>query len=254
MIDILASAFLLSVILLGIHSFFGIEIIRRGIIFTDLAIGQTAALGAAVSILLFHGEFMYPLSLSFAVIGGLLIAHVAGRSTNAEAFIGLLYAFGISAVYIILSRSPHGTEEFGRLMAADILFTPATVILRTGALYLAIGIFLALIYRRSTGFTRDMIFFTTFALTVTSSVQLAGVLVVFALLVGPALIAIRIKAEKTLPVAWTVGTIINLLAITLSYRLDLPTGYTIVCCNALCALVMIALPVKNTCMNGEDRT
>ena len=244
MIDILASAFFLSVILLGIHSFFGLEIIRRGIIFTDLAIGQMAALGAAVALLFFHGEYMYPLSLAFALGGGLLIAVVSRRSDNPEAFIGLMYAFGISAVFIVLSRSPHGAEDFGRLMAADILFTPLDKIIGTAILYIMLGFFLWIAFSRTKGFIRDMIFFITFALTVTSSVQLAGVLVVFALLVGPALISLRINRGIPLLNAWIIGTVINLVSIVVSYRLDLPTGYTLVCANSLCALTCVVLPAK----------
>ena len=67
MMDILLTPFLLSVVLVGIHSFFGMEILKRGIIFTDLAIGQMAALGAAVSLLFFDGQYLYPTSLLFAL-------------------------------------------------------------------------------------------------------------------------------------------------------------------------------------------
>jgi zinc/manganese transport system permease protein len=104
MTDILFTAFLLSVVLLGIHSFFGIEIIKRGIIFTDLAIGQMAALGAAVCILFLHGKWIYPISLSFALLGGFIIALASRKIKNLEAFIGLLYAFGLSGVFIFLSK------------------------------------------------------------------------------------------------------------------------------------------------------
>src|SRR5437868_3165937 len=105
MIEILLPAFFLSLVLLGIHSYFGLEIIRRGIIFTDLAVGQMAALGAAVSLLFFEGSYIYPFSLGFSLIGGFLIAFGERKARNLEAFIGLLYAFGLSAVFILLSKS-----------------------------------------------------------------------------------------------------------------------------------------------------
>ncbi|MBN2202079.1 metal ABC transporter permease, partial [bacterium] len=94
MSDILLSAFILCLVLLGIHSYFGLEIIRRGIIFTDLAIGQMAALGAAISLLFLDGHFIYPISLGFALAGGFIIAFASRRDIHLEAFIGLLYAFG----------------------------------------------------------------------------------------------------------------------------------------------------------------
>jgi zinc/manganese transport system permease protein len=242
MTDILLTAFLLSIVLVGIHAFFGLEIIRRGIIFTDLAIGQMAALGAAIALCYFHGTFVYLVSLAFALFGGLLIAWAARHTENLEAFIGLLYAFGISAVYMVLSNSAHGMEEFQRLMAADILFTPIMDVISTAIIYSAIGLIMFFVYRRIEGFWKDALFFTAFAVTVTSSVKLAGVLIVFALLVAPALIALRLNGKMLLLKAWGVGTLANLAAIIASYRLDLPTGYTVVFVNALLAILVSMIP------------
>ncbi len=239
--DILFSAFLLSAVLLGINSYFGLEIIRRGIIFTDLAIGQTAALGAAFSLFFFDGRLMYPISLAFALIAGLLIAFVARRCGYLEAFIGLMYAFGFAGVYILLSKSYHGMEDFQKLMAADILFTPMRDIIQTALLYAALGIFIWFFQRRTSGVVRDILFFVTFAVTVTSAVRLAGVLVLFSLLVGPALIATVIRRGIPLINAWVIGTLTNVVAIGISYHHDFPTGYTIVFCNALLALVAVGL-------------
>jgi zinc/manganese transport system permease protein len=245
MIDILLSAFLLSVVLLGIHSYFGLEIIKRGIIFTDLAIGQMSALGAALSILFLDGLYIYPLSLTFALLAGLSIAIASKRTVSHEAFIGLLYAFGISGVFIILSKSAHGTEMFDKLMASDILFTPWSDIIQTAIIYALLGLILVFLYPRMKGFWKDALFFVSFAATVTSSVRLAGVLIVFALLVAPAFTAIRINKGKLLLTAWIIGTCVNIISILVSYNLDLPTGYTLVFFHALLALsVSILFPVK----------
>lgn len=237
MIDILSFAFLLSVVLLGIHSWYGIEIIRRGIIFTDLAIGQMAALGAAVSLRFFKGEYTYATSLLFALLAGLAIAYVARRGKDHEAFIGLLYAFGISAIFILLTGSPHGMEEIDKLLAADILFTPKAEIVKTALIYAGLGAAIVVANKKLSGNAREIFFFLSFALTVTSSVKLAGVLVVFSLLVGPALIAFRLGSGKVLWMAWLIGTVINLAAIFISYKLDLPTGYSIVFCHAIAAIL-----------------
>ncbi len=245
MIDILFSAFLLSVILLGIHSFFGLEIIKRGIIFTDLAIGQMSAVGAAISILVFHGEYIYPISLGFALLAGLVISIASRKTDRLEAFIGLLYALSISSVYILLSYSTHGKEIFNKLMATDILYTPMRDILVTGGIYAIIGIALFFLYRRLSGFKKDLFFYLAFAATVTSSVKLAGVLIVFALLVAPALISLRIGKGNLLINSWIIGTVVNLLAIFIFHAFDLPAGYTIVFCQAFCAiLIILILPKK----------
>lgn len=241
MIDILLSAFLLSVVLVGIHAYFGLEIIRRGIIFTDLAVGQMAAVGAAVSILFFDGDNLYIISLSFALVGGMLIAFASQRTNYVEAFIGLLYAFGFAAVFIILSRSSHGMEEFQNLMASDILYTPISEIVKTAVIYTVIGGLILFFNKRTTGFLKDVLFFVTFAATVTSSVKVAGVLIVFAILVSPALISLHISKRRHLINAWIIGTVLNLTAIYASYKFDLPTGYTIVFTNALAAMIVIII-------------
>lgn len=239
MIDILLSAFLLSIVLVGIHAYFGLEIIRRGIIFTDLAVGQMAAVGASISILFLHGEFLYPISLSLALIGGILIAFAAQRTKYVEAFIGLLYAFGFAVVTIILSHSAHGTEELQRLMASDILYTPNEEILRTALIYASIGILIFILKNKIGGFLKDMIFFIMFAIVVTSSVKVAGVLIVFSILVSPALISLHLVKKYYLIFAWIIGTMLNLIAIVASYEFDLPTGYTIVAINAFAAMFVI---------------
>jgi zinc/manganese transport system permease protein len=247
MSDILWTAFLLSLVLLGIHSFFGIEIIRRGIIFTDLAIGQMAAMGAAVSILFLDGEYLDLIALAFALAGGTIVAIAARRTDTHEAFIGLLYAFGFSGVFIILSKSYHGMEMFQKLMASDILFTPLSDLVSAAVAYLVLGGILLLFYRKSRGLVREALFFVTFAITVTIAVRLAGVLVVFALLVAPALTALRIRKGIPIVNAWIIGTGVNLLSILLSYNLDFPTGYTLVFTHAVLALgVALLVPARRS--------
>lgn len=239
MIDVLFTAFLLSVVLLGIHSYYGLHIIERGIIFTDLGIGQMAAFGAAISILVFDGNYMYPVSLVFSLLGAFLIALSTKRTRNHEAFIGLLYAFGMSAAVIALSRAPRGAEQMEHLLAADILFVSMPAVLKTAILYAVIGVVLWFGLRRLRGTWRELLFFGTFSITVTSSVNLAGVLVVFSILVAPAFIVSPLQRSfKTkLLLAWGIGTVLNLLAIVASYFLDLPTGYTVVALYALAGIV-----------------
>jgi zinc/manganese transport system permease protein len=246
MIDILMPAFIISLVLLGIHSYFGLRIIERNIIFTDLAIGQMAAFGAAISLLVFDGGFLYIISLASAVIAGIMIYYISRRSNHLEAVIGLIYALGFSGVYLLLSKSAHGAEEFQRLVAYDILFTEMNDVYATAILYACIAVFILLFTKRTSGRLYDLFFFLTFAVTVTSSVKMAGVLVVFAILLAPAFIAKRITSIESMPeslrknpliIAWITGTVINLLAIVISYKLDLPTGYSIVFLNALVAVL-----------------
>jgi zinc/manganese transport system permease protein len=125
------------------------------------------------------------------------------------------------------------------LVAADILFVPMGAVLRTAGLYAAIGAVLWLTMGRLRGTLKELVFFGTFSLTVTSSVNLAGVLVVFAILVAPAFIVSSMNRSfrVKLLLAWGLGTVLNLIAITASYFLDLPTGYTVVALYALSGII-----------------
>ncbi len=241
MMDVLGTAFLLSVVLLGIHSYFGIEIIKRGIIFTDLAIGQMAALGAAMSIIFLDGQYMYVISLLFALFGGFLNSIAVRKVRHVEAFIGLMYALGVSGVFILLSKAAHGTEEFQKLLAADILFTPMSEIIKTAVLYSGLGLFIYFLDNRVKGILKDVLFFTTFSVMITTSVRLAGVFVVFALLIAPAFIALRSGEKGVVIRSWIIGIIVNIIALGVSYRHDFPTGYTIVFFHALAAMLSTIL-------------
>ncbi|MGQ9844542.1 MAG: metal ABC transporter permease [Spirochaetota bacterium] len=246
MIDILFTAFLLSVVLVGIHSYFGLEIIKRGIIFTDLAIGQMAAFGAAISLLFFDGRFIYIISLSFAIVAAIVIAYSTKKSPYPEAIIGLLYAFSLSAVYIALSKTYHGMEEFQRLLASDILFSHLDKIVETAVIYSFIGVALFVLHRNvKINSIKNILFFVLFAITVTSSVKLAGVLIVFSLLLSPAMIALAIAKNHTLIAAWIIGTVLNLVSIWISYSMDLPTGYTLVAVHTVTAIGAGMLSIKN---------
>jgi zinc/manganese transport system permease protein len=236
MIRILFPVFLLSLALLGIHSYFGLEIIRRGIIFTDLAIGQMAALGAAVSLSFLDGRLLYPLSLGFALFAGIGIALISKRTAHLEAFIGILYAFGLSGVFLLFSKSPQGLEVFQRFLASDILFIPLKRIVQVAFWYSVLGITIYLINHKLKGRLREILFFVTFAVTVTSSVEMVGVLVVFAILIGPASIVINLAIDRSIFTAWTIGTVINLLALLISYLFDFPTGYCLVFMHSFVAL------------------
>jgi zinc/manganese transport system permease protein len=210
-----------------------------------------AALGAAISLFFFHGENIYIVSLIMSLSGGLLIALLSKRSKYLEAVIGLIYALGLSGAFILLSKSAHGMEKFNELMAYDILFTEMSDVYMTAIFYLILGIAILFINKFTTGFVNELLFFLTFAVTVTSSVKLAGVLVVFAILLAPAFISIQLGYLKLfsfinrsrLLASWIIGVVLNTLAIYISHSLDFPTGYTLVFVNALAA-VMVSIFVK----------
>lgn len=240
LIELLWPAFVLVILLVFIHVIFGLEIIKRGVIFTDLAIGQMAAVGLAVSIGFLDGEYQLLLTLSFALLGALLITYATRRIEHIEAFIGMLYALGASSIMLLLASSAQGTELFQKLSAADILFTSPEEIVPSAILYIVVAGVMFLLYPKTSGLMRELTFFGMLALVVTSSVQLAGVLVVFVLLVAPAFIALSQTRFNPLLLGWGLGILFSGVALVASYHFDLPTGYSIIFFQSI-AVILFSL-------------
>lgn len=238
-VEILWPVFVLAFILVGIHTVFGLEIIRRGVIFTDLAVGQIAAVGIAISSAFFEGKYQVPLSLVFALGSALLIAYASRNSRHIEAFIGLLYALGASSVMIVLSSGSSGDELFKRLMANDILFVMNDEILKASAIYVLIALLYYTLLPKLSGFLKELVFFSLLSVMVTTSVPLAGVLVVFTLLIAPALVALLQHRFTPLLFGWGYGWGFVALALGLSYTYDWPTGYSIVFVGTLLSIVLV---------------
>jgi len=239
MMDLFLVPIALLIILVMVHSWFGIRILERGIIFTDLAIGQLAALGSAISFGYFHGEYLYFWTLSFAILAAFLITFASHRKLHLEAYIGLLYVLGASGIMMVLAQSAEGMEHFKSLLANDILFTTTEDLYKSSAIYTAIAAVIYFIYPKVSGFIKELLFFTLLAVTVTSSVQLAGVFVVFTLLIAPAMVGSMQKKFSTLIVAFGFGWFFSITAIALGFYYDLPTGYSIVFLGALLSLLFV---------------
>ena len=245
LIELLYPALLLIVLLVFIHAVFGLEIIKRGVIFTDLAVGQMAAVGLAISIGFLKGAYQTSLTLGFALLGAMLITYATRKVEHIEAFIGMVYAFGTSSIMILLANSPQGAELFSKLSAVDILFTTIEEVYQAALIYVGVAFIMYIYYPRTKGIMRELTFFVLLAVTVTSSVQLAGVLVVFVLLVAPAFIALLQQKFTPLYVAWTNGLLLSVMAIVVSYYYDLPTGYSIVFFHSLAVMAFVLFIRKN---------
>ncbi len=241
LIELLYPAFILAIALVFIHSIFGLEIIRRGVIFTDLAIGQIASIGMAVSIAFMDGAYQNVMTLFFAILGAFIITWATKHIKKIEAFIGLLYAFGISLIMLILARSTEGTELFAKLSAADILFTSTDTLIESLFVYGGVALVMFFIYPKSRGLVRELIFFIMLAITVTSSVQSAGVLVVFALLIAPSYAAFFQSKFKPFLFATIFGSFSVLSALIASYNFDLPTGYSIIFITVTFSLIFVVV-------------
>lgn len=239
MIDLFWIPAALLALLVVIHTWFGAGILARGIIFTDLAIAQMAALGSAVSLGYWDGEMLWIFTLAFALLTGFVISYATTRSLQLEAFIGLIYVFGASGILMVLAQSAEGMEHFKSLLANDLLFTATDEFYKALVLYIVIGLLIWKLYPKTSGFKREILFFTLLSITVTSSVQLAGVLVVFVLLIAPILVASMQTKFPPYPFAVIFGWTLSVSALALSYLVDLPTGYTIAALGAFSSLVTV---------------
>jgi zinc/manganese transport system permease protein len=238
-LNFLLYPFLACLLLIGIHAYFGIHILERGIIFVDLALAQFIGIGLALSFLL-GGERHIVLSLVFAVTGAFILALSKRAATyvNIEAFIGVLYIFSVSAAILILDRSPHGLEEFKSIINGNIIWVTRDELLSTFILYGLVGAlhvalrrkFFALSFESKGSFWLEFLFFASFAVVLVKSVRMAGILQVFSFLVIPALIGRLFfhKPSQVLLIGWLLGLFVSIIGIFLSYKFDLPTAPVIV--------------------------
>jgi len=245
---------LACVMLIFIHTYFGVHMLERGIIFVDLSLAQFIGLGIAISFLmgLGHGG-SYLFSVGFAVLGAaiLSLSRYIARITNIEAFIGVLYIFSLSAGILVLSRSAHGMEEFKAILSGNILWLAPGDIIYSFLLYCIIGgvhfvfrrRFFELTREGRGGFIWEFIFFLSFAFVLVSSVKLGGILLVFAMLVIPALIG-RLYTKvpgAVLLCGWLVGVVVSIFGLALSYYYDLPTSPLIILFLSVVFFVLLLL-------------
>jgi zinc/manganese transport system permease protein len=248
--EIMKWPFLACLLLPGILVYFGLHIVRREIIFVDLALAQVAALGICLAILLGHDAHDWQTmawSAGFTLVGaaGLTLTRRSGRRIPQEALIGIVYVVAAAGALLLLSRSPEGNEELRRTLVGEVLLVRPGEVLRTFALFALVGVvhvvfrrqFLLLSFDPDRGRSEglrfwlwDFLFYITFGVVVTSFVRMGGVLLVFSYLIIPAVCAnlFATSLRVRLAVGWTVATLSSVAGLYGSYRLDLPTGAAVV--------------------------
>src|SRR5262245_61619669 len=260
MVEVLWLPFLAGLILTGIHVYLGLHILARGVIFVDLALAQVAALGITVAFLAGHAiqsTAAYWYALAFTVAGAALFSlrRVSPPTLPHEAIIGIVYAVSAALAVLVVDRAPQGGEHIRQLLVGSILTVTKSQVAGLAALYGAIGALHVLIRRplleisfdpgRAIAHGRrvrawDFCFYVTFGVVVTSSVRVAGVLLVFAYLIVPAAAAALLTGSVSgrLLIGWGLGFAVSVLGLCASYEWDLPTGAAVVATfGALMALL-----------------
>lgn len=264
-LEFLAAPFAASLILTGIHAYLGVHVVQRGVIFVDLSLAQIAALGATLAMLLpftdkdAHGPHVYWVSLLFTFIGAAVFSTIRSKRARIpqEAIIGISYAVASAAAILAMSKATSESEHLKDMLVGNILAVSWPEVRHTALLYALVGLFHYLFRSRFLAISRDheaaeaqginvklwdFLFYASFGFVVTSSVSIAGVLLVFCYLIVPS-VAAMLYAERIGPrlaIGWTMGTVVSALGIYLSVKLDLPTGATMVCTFGL-VLILMAL-------------
>ena len=259
----LLAPFVASLILTGIHAYLGVHVVERGVIFVDLSLAQIAALGTTIAVLYGiepHGRGAYFVSLAFTFIGAAVFSLIRGQKARIpqEAVIGICYAVASAAAIVAMSKSAEQTEHLKEMLVGNILTVSWHDVYKTAALYGAVGLFHYVFRGKFLAISMnhdkpelqgtnvrfwDFLFYSSFGFVVTSSVAIAGVLLVFCYLIVPS-VAAMLYSEKIgtrLAIGWTMGTLVSALGVFLSLQIDLPTGATIVCTFGLVLILMAAL-------------
>jgi zinc/manganese transport system permease protein len=256
----LLAPFVASLILTGIHAYLGVHVVERGVIFVDLSLAQIAALGTTMAVLYGiepHSVPAYVVSLIFTFIGAGVFSTIRGRHVRIpqEAIIGICYAVASAAAILAMSKSVEQTEHLKEMLVGNILTVSWFEVGKTAALYGAIGLFHYIFRKKFLAISMDaakaeadgintrlwdFLFYASFGFVVTSSVAIAGVLLVFCYLIVPSVGAMLFSAKigTRLAIGWTMGTLVSAIGVYLSLKIDLPTGATIVCTFALVLILM----------------
>jgi zinc/manganese transport system permease protein len=255
MLDVLAflaAPFAACLILVGLLGYFGLHVLLREVIFVDLALAQVAALGTVVAIAAGYAPesrtaLLY--SLAATVLGAVLFTFTRrrrGAAVPQEAIIGITYVIATAAAILVADRAPEGAEHIKELLAGTVLWVTWPVVIRDLVIFAAVGLFHWLFRRRFVQISEradeavsqgvrvhlwDFLFYLSFGLVITLAVTTAGVLMVFAYLVAPAILALSTSRRwgVRMAIAWSAGFGASVLGLLSSYWWDVPSGPAIVC-------------------------
>lgn len=243
LLEIIGPAVAAGLMIAFTHAPLGIDVLRRGIIFIDLAVAQVAGLGLVVGNLVIDDPspwLIQFIALGCAVAAGLFFRKVeTAMPEQQEAIIGCSFVLAASLALLVLADHPHGGDEVKHLLSGQMLFVTWTDIAKHAPIYA----FILLVWFYRPEVRNNMGFYLIFALAITSSVQLVGVYVVFASLILSALAAVQVKRPYL--IAWLCGVIAVLSGIALAVLFDMPAGPIIILSYTATALAIRGVVIAN---------
>ena len=241
--------------------YLGLHVVKREVIFVDLALAQVAALGTCVALLMgyhFDDRITFWISLAVTFLGAAFFSWTRSTRKTAvpqEAIIGITFVVAAAAVILLLSRVAGGKEELEHLLTGDILNVTKGDIGQRVLVFAALGAFYGVYHRRFVLISSDpdaafasgirvrlwdFLFYAAFALVVVSFVRLGGVLLTFAYLIVPAVCGTMLAQDwmKRLVIGWGVAAGASIIGLWASYKMDLPTGAAIVVASGLLLAIL----------------
>ncbi len=254
-ITILGPALLAGLIVLATHVPLGQQVLKRGIIFIDLAIAQVAALGViAAQFFEFHENALavQMAAAGSALIGAALLSFTDRRWPKLqEPLIGTLFVLAATGALLLLANNPHGGEHLKDLLVGQILWVSFAQLVPSAVVTAVIGALLVAFRGRLAG----VAFYAVFAIAITISVQLVGVYLVFASLIVPAIATSNMQGKGRLWMAYAIGIAGYVIGLVLSAVLDLPSGALIVWTLAACGIAAQAIPaVRHSTPGSAEAT
>ncbi|MFC1555971.1 metal ABC transporter permease [candidate division KSB1 bacterium] len=259
-LEFMAAPFLACMLLIGINIYFGIHVIKRDIIFINIAFAQIAALGGTIGTLIHeflsqdhaghsHDEHTfeaYILSIIFTMIAALIFTMLKSRRLNIslEALIGIAYAVAATGAVIIVDMAAGGDVHVKEMMEGTILWVSWEQIIELAVVFALIGLF-HFIFRKKflpmsdnycgttpNGYSMlwDFLFYTSFGIAVVHSVRVGGILTIFAFLIIPASISALFATRwvTRILIGWGLGTLVTICGLFLSWNIDVPSSPTVI--------------------------
>jgi len=258
----MSQAFVVCLLLTFILSYFGIHVIKRGIVFIDLALAQISSVGVAFAMLVGGDPRIY--AILFTLIGALGLSLIPNNSKRIpqEAIIGIIYAFAAALSILIMAKTPHGDSDVTEILFGNILAIQSSQITEIAITFALVGLFHLLFYKKFYALSFkssevqtcsaskvsslnlwNTLFYISLALVISSAIGATGVLQAFSYLIVPAVCGLLLCKNfwAAFGIALAVSLSSSLTGLYFSYSLDLPTGASIVCCFGLFFLLILAI-------------
>ena len=255
----------LIAVVLVLHTYIGLHIIRRTLIFSDLVLDQLAAFGALVGVALhikYGSGFSYLFAMVAVLFGSLLLALIKPKSREIprEAVIGILYAMALVVSLLLTDKLPGGGVYVEKTLCGYMEWVSWPLIIVTILVYIALLLFHYVLRHKFIALAEkpqtlknerfwDFLFFTTQGIITVLIVPIAGVLLAYAFLMIPAAIAAMFTRRWGVAViiGWSIGFLACVIGLSSSYLFGFTYGPSLVLSLGIffiCAVVLRSLRCK----------